>query len=92
MLVIAPAVPEVSVPELEDVKVIKLGVLKFARLKGRREVSYVERDNRGPAERVGDRVCRDRDNAKRKGLLGKAAEVLSFIQAYRLHNSLGPIS
>ena len=36
--------------------------------------------NRGPAERVGDRVCSDRDNAKKKGLLGKAAEVFSFIQ------------
>ena len=32
VLVMAPAVPEVFVPELEDVKVIKLGVLKFARL------------------------------------------------------------
>ena len=29
----APAVPEVFAPELEDVKVIKLGVLKFARFR-----------------------------------------------------------
>ena len=31
VLVIAPAVPEVFVPEVEEVKVIRLGVLKFAR-------------------------------------------------------------
>ena len=31
VLVIAPAVPEVLVPVVEDVKVIKFGVLKFAR-------------------------------------------------------------
>ena len=31
MLVMAPAVPETFVPEAEDVKVIRFGVLKFAR-------------------------------------------------------------
>jgi len=58
--------------------------LASAPSRSRREVSYVERDNRGPAERVGDRVCGDRDNAKKKGLLGKAAEVFSFIQVAQL--------
>jgi len=32
VLVIAPAVPDVLVPAAEDVKVIRFGVLKFARL------------------------------------------------------------
>lgn len=32
VLVIAPAVPDVFVPDVDEVKVIRFGVLKFARL------------------------------------------------------------